>query len=260
MLRLRIAVELNSLGLPFKKALPVARQLGVEAVEIDARGELTPQALGDTGVRQIRKLLEDHELRVAAVEFRTRRGYNVADEIERRVEATKSAMQLAYALGAGVVTNHIGKVPDDETSEEWRLMVEVLTDLALFGQRAGAILCAATGVDSGVNLSRLLKQLPEALIGVTLDPANLITHGIAPLEIIETIGDTIRHVHVNDAVRDTHQGGGRQVAIGRGSADIPELLAALEERQYRGYLSIVRPSSPQSAREIGEGVQFLRSL
>ena len=75
---------------------------------------MTPQALGDTGIRQVRKLLDDYELRAAAVEFRTR-GYNVTDELDRRV-STKSAMRFAYALGASVVTNHIGKLSDDAES------------------------------------------------------------------------------------------------------------------------------------------------
>ncbi|HEX3872342.1 MAG TPA: sugar phosphate isomerase/epimerase family protein [Pirellulales bacterium] len=260
MLRLRIAVQLRSLNLPFKQALATARRLGVEAVEIDARGELTPQALGDTGIRQIRKLLDDYELRAAAVEFRTRRGYNVTDELDRRVEATKSAMRFAYALGASVVTNHIGKIPDDVESAEWRLMVEVLTDLATFGQRVGALICAETGVDSGPDIARLLAALPEGLVGVTLDPGNLIVSSFAPLDVIEAVGAAIHHVHVNDAVTDVHQGRGMQVEIGRGEADFPALLAALEERHYQGYLSIERPTSHDAAGEIARAVQFLRSL
>ncbi len=260
MLRLRIALQLANLKLPFKRALAAARELGVEAVELDARGDVNPQALGETGLRQVRKMLDDYDLRVAAVEFHTARGYNNLDELERRVEATKAAMQMAFALGASVVTNHVGRVPEDEASAEWRLMVEVLTDLAIYGERVGALLCAETGTESGESLAKLLKALPEGLIGVTLDPANLIVNGLRPLEVIEAVGSSILHVHVDDAVRDAMQGRGMEVEIGRGSADFPALLGALEERQYRGFLSIERRRSADPAFEISQAVKFLRSL
>ena len=45
MLQIRIGVELASLRLPFKKGLLTARELGADAVEIDARQELRPVRL-----------------------------------------------------------------------------------------------------------------------------------------------------------------------------------------------------------------------
>ena len=58
MVELRIAVELSGMRMPLKKALHTAAALGADAVEIDARGEVTPR-LSRTGVRQLRKMLDD---------------------------------------------------------------------------------------------------------------------------------------------------------------------------------------------------------
>ena len=66
---LKIAVDLACLRLPFKQALLAAKRLGVASVEIDARGEINPQELSQSGRRQLRKLLDDLDLRVAAVGF-----------------------------------------------------------------------------------------------------------------------------------------------------------------------------------------------
>ena len=74
MLQIKLGIELASLRLPLKKGLLTARELGAEAVEIDARHELRPEDLSRTGVRQVRKMLDDLNLRVSAVSFRTRRG------------------------------------------------------------------------------------------------------------------------------------------------------------------------------------------
>ena len=72
MLEIKLGIELASLRLPFKKALLTARELGAVAVEIDARGELRPQDLSHTGVRQVRKMLDDLNLRVSCLSFRKR--------------------------------------------------------------------------------------------------------------------------------------------------------------------------------------------
>ncbi len=110
-----VGVQTRSLRIPFKKALPRIAAMGAVAVELDARDELRPSQVTDTGLRQIRKWLNDHQLKVSAVSFRTRRGYDVAEDLERRVEATKEAMQLAFALGCSTVVNQVGRIAADET-------------------------------------------------------------------------------------------------------------------------------------------------
>ena len=43
MLQIKVGVQLASLGLPLRKGLLTAREMGAEAVEIDARSELRPR-------------------------------------------------------------------------------------------------------------------------------------------------------------------------------------------------------------------------
>ena len=62
--------------MPFKQALATAAEIGAEAVEINARSDLKPGELSRTGVRHLRKMLADLNLKVAAVNFPTRRGYD----------------------------------------------------------------------------------------------------------------------------------------------------------------------------------------
>lgn len=257
---LRIAVQLSNLRLPFRKALPWAARLGARAVELDARGELNPQELSGTALRQVRKLLDDHGLSVSAVEFRTRRGYNVADELSRRVEATKAAMRFAFSLGTPLVVNQMGRIPPDESCAEWKLLVEVLSELGNFGQHVGAVLAAETGAESGADLRRLIDALPPGALAVTLNPGNLIVNGFAPLDAIAALGHDIQYVHAKDGVRDLAQGRGSEVTLGRGSADFPAVLGALEERNYRGYWCVECPRAHDPAGEISQAIQYLNQL
>lgn len=257
---LKIAIQLASLKQPFKKALATAAQLGASAVEIDARGEINAQTISNTGMRELRRMLGDQELRVSAVGFQTQHGYDDHDGIERRVAATKAVMKFAHGIGASVVVNQIGMVVHDEKSANWKLLTEVLTDLSLYGHQVGARLCAQTGTESGADLKRLLDALPQHGIGIDLDPGNLIVGGFSPLEAIQSLGSNILHVHATDGVQDRARGRGMEVQLGRGSADYPALLGALQEVRYDGYFTLARERSENPVLELEIGVKYLKKL
>ena len=256
-----VGVQTRSLKIPFKKALPRIAAMGAVAVELDARDELRPSQVTDTGLRQIRKWLNDHQLKVSAVSFRTRRGYDVAEDLERRVEATKEAMQLAFALGCSTVVNQVGRIAADETDNpNWRRLVDALSDLGRFGERTGAWLAMATGSEDGADMLKLIDALPTGSVKVNFDPGSLIINGFSASEAAAILGQHIVHVHARDAVRDLARGRGLEVALGRGSVDFPELMGVLEEHGYRGYFTVIREHSEHPLEEVGLAVQYLSNV
>lgn len=260
MLQIRLGVELASLALPFKKALLMAHHLGAQAVEIDARRELRPEELSQTGVREVRKMLDDLNLRVSAVTYRTRRGYHVLEDLEVRLDATKNALRLAHDLGTNVVVNHIGRAPPESQSAELATLIQALADLGRYGQRVGALLAAETGTESGEDLAQLIERLPPGAIGVDFNPANLIMNGHSPGAAIRALAPHVLHVHATDATRDLEVGRGIEVAIGQGSAEWPELLGVLEEHQYRGYITVSRRGASDAVAAVRQGLEFLKNL
>ena len=258
--QLRVGIQLSNLRLPFKKALLTAARLGANAVEIDARFELKPSEFTRTGIRQIRKTLDDHNLRVCAIGFPTRRGYDNLQDLDQRVQATKEAMQFAYDLGSSIVVNQIGRVPEAEDSPAWSTLIDVLTDLGTYGQRVGACLAAETGTEDGADLGRLIDALPPGSLAINFDPGNLIINGFSAHDGIAALGTHVAHVHAQDAVRDLAQGRGLETPLGRGSVDFPELIGVLEEHNYRGYFTIERQHAADPVTEIGHAVQYLRNL
>jgi sugar phosphate isomerase/epimerase len=260
LLQVKIGIQLASLKLPFKRALLTAAQLGAAAVEIDLRNQLPPEELSRTGVRHVRKMLEDLNLRVSAAAFPTRRGYEVLDDLDRRIDATKRSLQLAYDLGTNVLINSVGRIATDEASPQWATLTQSLADIGRTGQRVGATLCAETGNESGGELLQLIKALPDGSLGVNLDPGNLIVHGHSPEEAATVLGPHVLHVHAKDGVRDLAQGRGVEVPLGRGSCEFPVLLAILEQHEYRGYVTIERQNSTDPIGEIAAAVTFLNNL
>lgn len=260
MLQLKLGIRLASLGLPFRRALARAAALEADAVEIDARSEIDPMELTQSGIREIRKLLEDHRMRVCAVRIATRRGYEVSDGLDRRVETTKRAMTVAYKLGASVVVNRVGRIPESEQDPDWPLLIDTLTDLDRHGQRAGATLCAQTGGERGESLANLIQALPAGALGVDFDPAALILHGHCSREALTVLAPYVMHFRARDAIRDVSQGRGFPTPLGEGAADFPALLGILEERRYGGYLTVECEPTREAEVWIRSAVEFLRRL
>lgn len=258
--KLKIAVQLRSLRQPLQQALVTAASLAPDGVEFDARLELRPAELSQTATRQLRKRLEDLNLRVSALGFRTRRGYDTLDTLDRRVEATKDALRAAHSLGATHVINAVGAVPEDENDPRWRLLVDVLSDLGNFGNRVGATLAAETGSEPPSRLRALIDRLPSGSLAVSLDPAALVLRGYDPHEAIAQLAEHIVCVTARDATRDRTASEGFEVSLGRGTVDFPTLLAELEQRDYRGYFTVAREQAADPVRELGRAIQYLRNL
>jgi sugar phosphate isomerase/epimerase len=256
----RIGIQTRSLRQPLRQALATAARLGADGVEIDARSELVPAQMTATGLRQFRKLLEDLNLRVSAVAFPTRRGYDEADDLERRLVATEAAMRFAYELGSSVVINRVGHVPEKNDDPRFGRLVEALTMLGAYGERVGARLAAQTGSEKPSDMARLIAALPEGTVGVDLYPTGLILNGYSPPEAVAELGPHIIHVHACDAVREAAAGRACEVELGRGMADFPELLGRLTEYNYGGWVTIERRDAADPVADIENAVAFLRSM
>ena len=256
----KIGIQTRCLHQPLRQALRTAARLGADGVEIDARHELPASELSQTGLRELHKLLGDLNLRVSAVAFPTRRGYDDPQELERRVFATQSALRFAVDLRCDVVINRVGRVPDSDDDPQFGRLVESLTAIGAHGDRVGARLAAQTSEASPQNLARLLAALPQHTVGVDLHPGELIMAGHSPQEALELLGQHVLHVHASDAVRDFAAGRAKPVELGRGTADLPELLGRLTEFDYRGWVTIETRDAANPVAEIENAVAFLRSL
>lgn len=257
---LRIALQTSCLRQPLRKALNNTAQIGCEGVEIDARSELRPAEMSGTALRQLRKILADLNLRIAAVTFPTRRGYSDPDQLQARVEATLAAMQLASQLKARVLVCYLGSLPEQQSSPDRATLMDVLATLSAQGNRLGVQIAARTEAADLSNLKDLFAQLPEQALGLDFNPARLIDQEILPAHFLAELGQHVVHVHATDGVPDLASGRSTEVELGRGTADYPELLGLLEEHAYRDWLTVGRHDAQQPLEEAGNAVQYLRAL
>jgi sugar phosphate isomerase/epimerase len=255
----RVAVQTKCLAQPLRQALHTAGGLGAEGVQLDLRTELPMSETSDTGIRQLRKVLDDLNLRVGSVAFPTRRGYSDPEQIERRLEATTEAMRTASRLHARVIVINLGEIPPADDPRR-SMLFEAASTLGRHGNRLGVQVAAQSSSGSATELREFIEALPDGTLGVNLSPADLIHRGELPLDFAATLGPHIAHVFANDAVRGLGRGGALDVELGRGSADFPELLGQMEEYDYRGWITVERRNSAQPVEDVANALQFLRSL
>ena len=258
--RLKIGIRVECLRLPVKEAIRKAAELGADAVQVDASGELAPQNLSATGRRDFKHVLRSLGLELAAVGFPTRRGYAVADQLDTRIEQTKKVLSLSYELGGPIVVNHVGRVPQDVDDEGRKLLVASLIDIGRHAERVGAIFAAETGSEAGPVLRGLLDSLGVGGVGVNLDPAGLLLNGFDVLEAVRALGPLIVHTHARDGRYSQAAAAGREVPLGQGDLDWQAYLAALEEVDYRGYLTIERESGDDPVADVAHAVKFLKQF
>jgi L-ribulose-5-phosphate 3-epimerase len=251
--RIKLGVSLKSLGLPFRRSLPAALQLGVSGVELEATGELSPQNLTQTGRREILHLLRSHDLQVSSVVCPLRHGLDVAENQEPRLEQIRLTMALAFDLGPRLVILQAGRIPESDDDPRAPLMKEALNDLGRHGDRTGTLVALDTGLDSPAALMTYLQRFDVGSLVVNFNPANLVIGGYDPYEAVTALNKRISHAHAQDA-RRISPNRMSTIALGHGDIDWMQLLASFEQIDYHGYLTLLGDNQA----DLAAGVSFLR--
>src|SRR5262249_5227451 len=147
--RPKIGVRLESLGLPLRAALEQARRMGVAGVQVDAVGDLSPERLSQTGRRELRNLLRTHNLELTALGFPMRRGLDVPEGLQERIDRLRGVLALGFDLGPRIVVADGGRIPEAVDDPRMQHMTEALLALGHHGDRVGAVLALETGLNSG---------------------------------------------------------------------------------------------------------------
>jgi sugar phosphate isomerase/epimerase len=260
MSKIKLGVRGKSFGVPLRRALEEARQLRVTGIELDAAGDLSPRSLSQTGRRELLHLLRGHGLSVTALNCPLRHGFDVAENLQPRLEHVKEVMSLSYDLGPRLVIVQAGRIPEQADDPRDGLMKEALLALGQHGDRVGATLALETGLEAGETLRAFLDRLDTGSLGVNFDPANLLMNGFTVYDAVKALAGRVRQVHAKDARPSTASRSAQEVPLGHGDIDWLLFLGTLEEIDYRGWLVVEREGGANPLHDVAAGVKFLRRL
>ena len=139
-------------------------------------------------------------------------------------------------------------------------MVQALSDIGNYSQKAGAWLAARTGGDDGELLKELIDALPVQSLGIDFDPAELVINGHAPTETMQMLAPHVMSCRVRDAVTDLSLGRGVETPLGKGAVDWPALLGVLEQKSYGGYFTVHQENAAAPIVACEESFGYLKEM
>lgn len=277
---MKIGLITDCTKLPLKQSIVKAAELGASGVQIYATsGVFSPDMTMEQKILY-RQLIKDNGLVVSALcGDMGGTHYENAENNPLMIEKTKRIIDLAVFFGTSVVTTHIGSIPDDADSEQYKVMLAALTEAGEYAKGQGVTLAIETGPEKAVVLKGFIERTNGG-VGVNLDPANFTMCTMQDaVEAVEILKDYIVHTHAKDGKRvdkemdyhDIYRGfsvGGelgerasrayRELPLGEGDVDWDNYLKALKNIGYNGYLTIEREAGPDPFEDIKGAVSFLK--
>jgi sugar phosphate isomerase/epimerase len=257
--------------------LEVVRDLGIKTIQLHTphKSSRTPE-----NAAVFTKLLSDYGITITTVflgfegesyetiEITAKTvGFVPTGTRSARLKEAFEISDFAKLLGVTAIGSHIGFVPHDRTSSDYKEVVETIRNLCDHLSENGQTLHLETGQESVDSLLAFINDVQRKNLFINFDPANLILYGIGdPIGALKTVGQFVRGVHCKDAIATTGKPGvdwGREVPFGSGQVNAELFLQTLHEIGYHGPLTIEReiPEEPQRQKEeIGQAVQLISQL
>jgi len=189
----------------------------------------------------------------------------LATRAERTAEL-KEIADFANLMGVKTVGLHLGFVPHDRTTSEYRDVLNVTRDVCDYAKKNGQAIHLETGQEPADVLLAFLQDVERDNLFINFDPANMILYGCGePIPALKTLGKYVRSIHCKDATWSDQPGKtwGAEVALGKGAVDFAAYLRTLNEIGYAGPLTIEReiPQEPvRQKAEIAAAIETLESL
>lgn len=295
---MRIAVATEDFGGPLRAAIASAGSIPrLRGLRLNARTEVRAGEFTDTGLRQLRLLVEERQLRVAGLFFPTRRELCDPVHLDERLSGIRAAVPMVRKLGATDLLLRIGRIPDptDVTlvvgtagpsnesvdslrnpfsfapksasptvsgptpAEQYQTMCSVLNDLAAESGRDGVTLQLMVNPLPPDRGQRLLQTVSSGPVRLVFDPAACVMAGQSPVGVYRSLYSDVGYIRGRDASLNS-DAGGVEVAVGQGTVDWTELLATVSESGYDGWMCIERTGGDSRADDVRRSCEQLRPL
>lgn len=272
---MKIGVFLNTFGPDPAVAAKRAKELGADGFQIYAGSYLPYDATAEQ-VKNFKKVIDAEGMRLSAIcgDFGCGMYYTERPDL---VELEKRTMMMSKELGSGIVTTHIGVVPENKDSIQYESMQKVCRELAEFAKSVDGHFAVETGPEKAELLKSFLDDIGSDGVAVNLDPANLVMcANDDPVQAVYTLRDYIVHTHAKDGIhlRDfdtkahysprfyglmpvSDEGNYKEVPLGQGGVNWAAYLQAFKDIGYDGFLTIERECGENPAKDVSEAIVFL---
>ena len=181
----------------------------------------------------------------------------------KRIEDVLLGVDFASKIGVSRVATHVGFLPENMNDPKYIDIVSALRHIAWKCKEKNICFLFETGQETPVTLLRVLEEIGTDNVGINMDTANLILYGKAnSADAITVFGKYVMDTHIKDGFYPTNgKELGREVKVGDGMANIPEVIKRLKAVNYTGNYIIEREiSGDQQTKDIKETLEYLKKI
>ena len=181
----------------------------------------------------------------------------------QRTQEILMGADFAARLGVKRIATHAGFLPENMTDPEYPHVLATLRYIASYCKSRGVSFLFETGQETPVTLLRFIEEIGLDNVGINLDTANLILYGKAnTADAVTVFGKYVMDTHIKDGLYPTcGKRLGKEVKVGEGMANLPEVIKRLDSVGYEGNYVIEREiSGEQQTKDIIDTVGYLREL
>ncbi|WP_168122121.1 sugar phosphate isomerase/epimerase family protein [Paenibacillus sp. HB172176] len=219
--------------------LDVLEQEGFRHLEIRKLWDKNVLELSSEELTRLGGILKDRGFAVSSIASPIGK-YPVTSPFEPQLQAMERAMAAAHALETPNIRIFSCYLPENEPREAYRdevlYRMKRLTEAA---ERGGVTLLLENDNDMyGSNYKGgmdIIEHCQSPAVTFAFDAGNYVLSDVEPMgEAYPVVAEHIGYVHIKDAIREPRQ----FVPAGVGQGKVEELIVALNERGFSGFLSV----------------------
>ena len=181
----------------------------------------------------------------------------------KRTEDLLLGADFAVKIGVSRIATHVGYLPENPCDPHYYEILATLSYIARECKMRGLCFLFETGQETPTTLLRTIEEIGLDNVGINMDTANLILYGKAnSADAITVFGKYVMDTHIKDGLYPTcGKKLGREVKVGEGMANLPEVIKRLKEAGYTGNYIIEREiRGDQQTQDIKDTIEYLKPL
>jgi len=261
----RLGVITDEISPDVEKSLNVAKELGMNYIELRQCWNKNIKDLTDAEINRIKRIAGSAGLEVVCIAspfFKC----NITNEAEvkNHLHFLRRLIEIAKSFDTEIIRG-FAFWSTGSPDQYWNRIIEKLREATDICKSEGEILALenepATFIGTGKEAKNILKEVGSESLRLVWDPGNAFCAGEVPYpdEYLQA-RDHVAHMHLKDALRDRGTGKIKIVAVGSGEIDYEGQFKALIKDNYSGCLSIethyrIQNDGEKSTRETYAGLK-----
>ncbi len=180
-----------------------------------------------------------------------------------RVSEILQGADFAAKIGIPRIATHVGFLPENINDPQYYDIIAVLRYIANECKRKNISFLFETGQETPTTLLRVIEDIGTDNVGINMDTANLILYGKSnAADAITVFGKYVMDTHIKDGFYPTcGKKLGKEVKVGEGEANVPEVIKRLQAVNYCGNYIIEREiNGDQQTKDIIETIAYLKKI